>query len=1191
MLGFGAVSAQAQLNPLPDFTQTAPVGKVSKEVAPRGAVRSPLFGINTVWGQNSNREGWENNPQTKRLVERIKEAGITHVRVIIHWSDIERERGKWDFQALEGQLRFLTRQGFKLTAMVEGTPAWAVVGGQETLALCRAKGVERVLSSMAPDAKYWDDFGRFATELAKRYKDILHQWECWSEPDGQGMPSLLRDASGKPIDIRLSGDVVAYTGLLKVFSSAMHRADPACKVAIGGLSVPNTRFLEGIYVNGGKEAFDAISVHPTLSGKTFDFAWIDACRSLLVTRNDLSKSFWVSEWGWNTYPAHPKGISEGEQARLVREALVGMRARPYIEQAYYQTLNDWREDEKNPLSIHSCGLCDQNLQPKRAYKVFQAVAFNTPAPLNRFRTIPILANVPPQYSDNAVSLTVDMNKGGAALPKMWRGMTPSGIRQGMPHGDWIKLANQLATDSTMVVRVAPLSEENAIEVNADGSFVLHEAVIDAVLMGVAQKGVSLLVSITPPPGITVQHWEEMVTQLLKRYAMQSKYRILRWELAATPEQARLLYPAFVRSLQREVPGSLLGCRLTSQSPLEGLDKFMESCVENGLPVHILGWRVTDSAEELGQTLINLRYRLSHSAWFRTTRLLPELTEESILKSGGAMPLVLRLIDYCPTDQPNELQSLLVEQSVLLQSSGELSTLQGGLTFLNRLAGTRLAAETESQGVQIIASRSVDSVHALLWREGAESSIRMIRLLLSGIDGGFTGKARAYRVKLFSHTDTETPLLVTDVPVGELDIPLLIDSTDVLFIEVKPITRPAFLVTTDLPRFAYKSGNALEGDVGIRNMLTKPKPFELVISTSLSRVAPMGSTPVSKGTLRPNVTRLIRYALPIPTVFRPTPAYVNFVMGKDSYSGVGFLVEPALVATLPNPVLDVPKAGANLDVPVRVRNEGLVPFLVTLHALNGKETTFSIPKGGALTQSISCKTLVADPGNYPLDVRVESLGDPVATLRPILRVPLLCRYTENPIRIDGNLGEWQNAERVEMARSGQIRNKEWGGVLDLSGHFALQWDTENLYLACEVQDDILYQPYANTELWRGDSVLVGISASRNALWDQIGYADGEHEFGMALLSGNKPTLQRFSGTPRENSPQPKIAVRRDGSRLYYEAAIPWSQLRPISPKPEALFGLGLLFSDEDGRGRGVLEWGSGLGEARRPGQFPSIRLVR
>lgn len=154
---------------------------------------------------------------------------------------------------------------------------------------------------------------------------------------------------------------------------------------------------------------------------------------------------------------------------------------------------------------------------------------------------------------------------------------------------------------------------------------------------------------------------------------------------------------------------------------------------------------------------------------------------------------------------------------------------------------------------------------------------------------------------------------------------------------------------------------------------------------------------------------------------------------------------------------------------------------------------------------------------------------------------------------------------------------------------LAWDATNLYVGGVVQDDKFVQPYSAEEAWRGDSVVVGISSSRSVLWEQVGYGDSDHEFGMALLNGVTPMIQRLWGMDM-GAVKPQVVIKRQGTEISYEAAIPWTQLRPLTPQNSLLFGLCFQINDEDGRGRGYMEWGGAMGGAKRPGQFPSVRLV-
>jgi hypothetical protein len=91
---------------------------------------------------------------------------------------------------------------------------------------------------------------------------------------------------------------------------------------------------------------------------------------------------------------------------------------------------------------------------------------------------------------------------------------------------------------------------------------------------------------------------------------------------------------------------------------------------------------------------------------------------------------------------------------------------------------------------------------------------------------------------------------------------------------------------------------------------------------------------------------------------------------------------------------------------------------------------------------------------------------------------------------------------------------------------------------------------------------------------------------------RPVLYRFAGGGLPGPvPAAEIAIERVGSRTIYEAAIPWTQLSPLRPRPNTIFGFSLLVNDSDGQERGYIEWAGGIGAEKRPGQFIGMQLIR
>jgi len=1141
--------------------------------------------MNVVWGDGGSREGWEQGDRARRLVERVKAAGVTNTRVEIYWADIEKARGQYDWKETDRFIRFLSTQGFVVTCVVTRVPEWAYESSPAISALYKERGMEAMRPLAPPALEYLDDFGKFAAEMARRYKDTVHRWEVWNEPDSTGMVTLVRDSKGQAIDLRPGGDVILYTRLLSAFASGVRRSDPAAVIAIGGLASPNMQFLEGIYVNGGKGAFSAVALHPCRGNQSVDFTIVDACRNLLVSHGDKSKTIWLSEWGWNTYPENPDGITEGEQARFVRMAFAGLAARPFVEQANYQTLNDWHTDRASPLSLNSRGLCSEGLEPRRAYKVFQAEAFHIPPPFVGFRTIPLFNNLPQSYLQRAVGIRIDTDKTTESLPRFWSGITL------LPHvvkSTEFDLEKRLPVlqGVTSLVRFAPLSIPGAMELDAEGKPIVHWEAIDTALLAIVQQKGTLLCSVSPIPLMKQDLWEVFLTTLVRRIGGDARFKVSRWELEATPRDAKEYYEAFVRVVQREQPNTFVGVYFPTVDWLETLEVFFEECVARNISLHILSWRLRELPVEEARTLRQLKSALALHPTLKNTRLLPELYTESRDNPTLYAAQTLRLLDYCPQGQANELLGIMTFYKGLQEPNGEASGLAKSLTLLNQMLGRRIPLDCESSAVRALGARGTDGIRLLLWRESGEG-IQLVNVRFVAL-GGITADApRAYRIQIYSHTAPTQALTSFDVPAGEIELPLLMDTQETLLIEVKPVEISPFVLGTSLTQLIYRSGNVLQGEVSARNQLNTALPFELSITTSLDRSLITDSRPASKGALRPNVTRIVRYAVPLSTVFRPTPAYLNFKIGKKTRFAIGFLVEPSITANLEASAVDVTEGSAKMGV--RVRNQGIVPFAITLRPEQEKEISFSIAGGESVFKTLTLHAPSSQPGNYLLNLSAESLGDPITTLHPILRVPLLCHRIAKPLKIDGDLNDWGKQYNVDLSRKEQVHDKPWGGITDLSGRFMLAWDATNLYIGGVVQDDKFVQPYSAEEIWRGDSVVVGISSSRSVSWEQVGYGDSDHEFGMALLNGVTPMIQRLWGLDM-GAVKPQVMIKRQGTEISYEAAIPWTQLRPLTPQNNLLFGLCFQINDEDGRGRGYMEWGGAMGDAKRPGQFPSVRLV-
>lgn len=225
-----------------------------------------------------------------------------------------------------------------------------------------------------------------------------------------------------------------------------------------------------------------------------------------------------------------------------------------------------------------------------------------------------------------------------------------------------------------------------------------------------------------------------------------------------------------------------------------------------------------------------------------------------------------------------------------------------------------------------------------------------------------------------------------------------------------------------------------------------------------------------------------------------------------------------------------------------------------------------------------------------DLRERLLSDPTAKQFKILdslEPKLSCPTMRKAPTIDGDLSEWKS---IPALTPEPISNGS-GKAPSCKAFFKMAWDKDAFYFACEVTEDELIQDRADSLIWTKDSVQIGFDPRLDGLAN-AGYGDDDSEIGFAL-STDGPVVWRWKA-PKGLSSGPvgeaKAAIRRDGDRTVYEAAIPWSQLAFPRVGKDASFGFSVAVNDAGSkRPRACLEWGGGIIRTKDPRQFVPVRL--
>lgn len=217
--------------------------------------------------------------------------------------------------------------------------------------------------------------------------------------------------------------------------------------------------------------------------------------------------------------------------------------------------------------------------------------------------------------------------------------------------------------------------------------------------------------------------------------------------------------------------------------------------------------------------------------------------------------------------------------------------------------------------------------------------------------------------------------------------------------------------------------------------------------------------------------------------------------------------------------------------------------------------YEVPATGVSELTFHVQTKKPEFARFPVPVFRTVYGQtqhgPAVEVTHDLRfVPTLSAWrTKNPISIDGELDEWRAAQFAPSVYPVGFDAKDTN---DLSCEMGFLWDADHLYLAVKTHDNEFHQPYAGDIVWAADNVEM--------------FLDG-WSWGLSLTA-NGPEVFLYWGvdvSAETVNTDVKLAVKRDGTELVYEAAIPQSHLTPLTLAPGNSFRFNALMNDLDPSG--------------------------
>ncbi len=173
---------------------------------------------------------------------------------------------------------------------------------------------------------------------------------------------------------------------------------------------------------------------------------------------------------------------------------------------------------------------------------------------------------------------------------------------------------------------------------------------------------------------------------------------------------------------------------------------------------------------------------------------------------------------------------------------------------------------------------------------------------------------------------------------------------------------------------------------------------------------------------------------------------------------------------------------------------------------------------------------------------------------------------------------QSAPPVSITgRDAVVRSPDlYHGPADLSATARFAWDARALYVAFDVTDNVFLQDKTGFDTWWQDCVQLaidldprlGASTSGNLLAD-AGMRHRHTEIDLALTKNGPEAYRTITFDPAKlpaallTADQCKLTVVREGTRILYQAAIPWTTLGATrAPAAGSAIGLAATVNDSD-----------------------------
>ncbi len=225
------------------------------------------------------------------IIESASEIGIDWVRFRFDSRGIEPQMNQFEWEFFDTVVAKAIEEDMQILGVLGYTSLW-----NATINPGNGEGVNPYIGEFYPPFDY-EIWGNSIYQIVSHYKDDVHYWEVWNEPD---------TGVGTPYFGHWQGSSQEYAQLLATAYNAIKRADPTAKVILGSLSNPlhsgtksnsNPTFLDEILTDETYPAanyFDIIGIHFYDDPENLR-ARINEITTTLAATNTSNHPIWITE--------------------------------------------------------------------------------------------------------------------------------------------------------------------------------------------------------------------------------------------------------------------------------------------------------------------------------------------------------------------------------------------------------------------------------------------------------------------------------------------------------------------------------------------------------------------------------------------------------------------------------------------------------------------------------------------------------------------------------------------------------------------------------------------------------------------------------------------------------------------------------------------------------------------------------